>query len=311
MAEDRSGEMEDGQLPSLEMVRERAIAGVDGEGVNVLAHSLEGDDPLEGVERGTIEPGDDGTERDAYVGPDGARAGLLAAAAMVTADSDARLHYPEADVDLTAEGPWLILEPLGGRLGTVTRGRATVTVTLERPAGNRVADDRDRVGAVLEAARPDHEFYPVADDDLGVFTTGITTFGLESVQVDEETMTVAFDVRTTPATTAAAVEARFEECPGVTDVRLERLSGVQQADPDPTLRHAAEAAHVSIVGDDEYAWLPPTAPFAAVPSPNKLALGTGTAGQPFDVEDFETCRRLLERTIERLETGAKETEESR
>ncbi|MFP9190590.1 hypothetical protein ACLI4Q_02840 [Natrialbaceae archaeon A-CW1-1] len=310
MVEGGSGELEDGQLPSLETVRERALAGVGGDGVNVLAHSLEGDDLLSAVDRATIEPEDGGPERDAYVGTDGARAGLLAAAATVTADSDARLHYPEAEFDLTAEGPWLVLEPLGGRLGTVSRGRATVTVTLERSAGNRVADDHERVGSVLEAAQPDHEYYPV-DDDLGVFTTGMTTFALESMQVADETMVVAFDVRTTPATKADAVEARFEDCSGVTNVRLERLSGVQRAVPDPAVREAAEAAHVSIVGDDEYAWLPPTAPFTAVPSPNKLALGTGAAGQSFDAEDVETCRRLLERTIETLEMGAKGIEGSR
>lgn len=290
------------ELPAPETVRERAIAAADGDGVNLLASPLDGSDPLADVE---IRPAPDSSRADGtieYVGPDAARAGLLAAAATVAAERDARLHYPS--LDLTAAGPWLVLEPLAGRAATVARGRADVLVEVDRSDGGvhrRLATDRDRLSALLEAALPRHDHYPVEDDDRGVFTAGMDAFSLSEVTVDAETSTVALEVETTPATTPAAIRERFEGCEGVRSVRLEGSVGVRRTTPSPTLRAAVERAQVRTLGDCEYAWVPPDAPLTAVPSAETMALGTGTRGDPFDSEQFSTCVRLLERSLDALE----------
>lgn len=286
------------ELPTIETVRER-VRGVtttgQSDGPTLLAQPLDGSDPLSGVER------EDGS----YVGKSAARAGLLAAASELAAEGSVRLHDPEAG--LTADGPWIVLEPLDGWLATVSQGAADVRVEIEREQAGvheTLAADEERLSAVLAAARPEHDHYPVEMDDDGVFTTGMTALSLADVRVTDETLAVAFDAATTPATTAAAIEERFAGCEGVSAVSVDRTAGVERAEPDETLRAAAKRAHVETVGDCEYAWLPAGSRLAEIPVGNKLALGTGQPGEPFDADAYENCVTLLDRTLAAMEGSA-------
>lgn len=280
-------------LPTLETVRDRAreLAATvpTGRSVNVLAVPVDGSDPLAGVER--ID--------DRYVGERAAQAGLLAAAVEAVAETaDARLHWP--DPDFTADGPWIVLSPLGGRLATVTRGTARVTVEIDREragAHRSLAIDDERLSTILDAARPDHGHYPVEDDDVGVFTTGMTTFSLSSVDTDGETLTVVLDAETTPATTASEIEGRFADLDGVRVVRVDPTTGADRGALDADLRSAVERAHVETLGDAEYVWLPPGSPLAHVPGGDKVALGTGTPDEAFTQELYDECVTLLSRSL--------------
>ncbi|MFC7213691.1 hypothetical protein ACFQO4_06290 [Saliphagus sp. GCM10025334] len=318
------------ELPSPETIQERALevaergsndpgadTGRDGqdERVNLLVGPFDGTDPLADLEVAT----DPETGEGVYRGPQAAQAGLLAVAATVAgseeadgelnaaADTTARLHFPDAN--LTAAGPWLVLEPLGGRLSTVVRGRARVSVDLERaPEASatyqRLETDENRLSTVLEAAKPSHPYYPIDDDRDGVFTTGMTTFSLAGVETSDERLTVVLEAATTPATAFAEVESRFESCPGVEAVRLERVAGVDRARPSRATRTAVEGAHRAVLGDCAYDWLAPGSTLEAVPTPEKVALGTGEPGEPFGADAFATGTRLLEETLARMEGSA-------
>ena len=277
------------ELPPPEAVPDRAreAAGEGGDPPNLLVVPEGGPDP------GGVEQAADGT---AYEGPDAGAMGRLAAAAAACESTGARLHYPEADA--TAPGPWLVVEPLGGLLSTVHagRGRATVRCALPAPA-DRPAATGERVEALCASARPEHDHYPVGRDEVGLFRTGMTTFSLAGVEVGDR-LTVRFDVATTPATAASAVEERFGAHPWVESVSYEQVVGVERATPPDRLRRAAEAAAVETVGDWEYDWFPEPTAFSHLPTGDEVALGTGLPGADrFDGEQFERCRALLERAI--------------
>jgi len=284
-----------GELPALETVRERAATARSDPGAVNLFVAAPAGEPLLGVER-TPHDG-----KAAYVGETPAAAGLLAAAATVAADSERlRLHPPEPE--LTADGPWLVLEPLGGALGTVTLGRATVRVTVARGGDTtygRLSADREGIAEVLAAARPSHDHYPVERDEQEVFTRGMTTFELSDVTVGTEVV-LSLTASTTPATTPSEIRARFDR-EAVTDVAVDQLAGASRADPDDALREALERAHVATMGDYRYEWLPASSALARLPTANKLALGTGQPGEPFSVDAYEACRDVLEHTAEALE----------
>jgi hypothetical protein len=241
---------------------------------------------------------------DEYVGRGAGELGRLHAASSAVSEApNACLHYPEADH--TASGPWLVVEPLAGRLSTVHRGSGTVSVTgASIPTGvdaalRTVAELVDRV---LEAARPNHERYPVHRDDRGPFTTGLTTFALEEVTVDGNQPSIRFGVSTTPATTKADIEARFEAVDSVTSTHFEPVVPVAHADPGDELRTAVEAAAESVLGDWTYEWGPEPTPFSQIPSGEKVALGTGQPGADrCDPETVTDCRRLLAVVLDSLE----------
>lgn len=234
----------------------------------------------------------------AYEGPDAGTVGRLAAAAAALSDAPGGcLHYPDPDV--SAPGPWLVVEPLAGRLATVARGRATVTVEVGTPDGHldaRLRTCRDRLDALLEAARPRHDTYPLDRDERAVFTRGLAAVELAGVAT--EPFTVTFDVRTTPATSTADLRARFADVAGVERTTVAVEHGVERAAPPAGLRAAAEAAAAATVGDWEYEWLPGPTAFCAVPGGGKLALGTGEPGADrFDAAAYAACRDLLRETL--------------
>lgn len=288
--------MTDTELPPVSKVRGLASSEAARTTGSVNLFVPAAGEPAADVERVV----DDETR--SYVGRDPAAVGLLAAAATAANGSELfRLQYP--DPDPGADGPWVVLEPLGGRLATVTTGRATVRVTVERgdtSVHGRLTADSARSGAVLEAARPAHEHYPVEVDDDGVFTRGMTTFELAGVTAGDR-LVVTFDTSTTPATTARGIRDRFADVEGVTDVDVERLAGVVRADPAGPLRSALEEAHAGVLGDYEYVWLPSDAGLAGVPTHDKVAVGTGTPGEPFTADAYGTCLELLGRTATKLE----------
>lgn len=251
------------------------------------------DDPEPDVERT-----DDG-----YEGAGAPTLGLLAAAAEAEAEGVA-LHYPEAD--LTAEGPWLVLEPLSGLLSTVHTGTGRVAVELDydRAADHRLDAVAGYVGDLLAAARPEHEQYPVADDDAGVFRTGMTTFAPGEITADDGSVTARFDVSTTPATTAAGVAATFGAVDGVVDVRYEAGVGVERAEPPAALRSAVEDAHRDVLGDAGYEWFPEPTIFSRLPTREKVAFGTGVRGSgAFSEESYATCVDLLAAVLSNLGGG--------
>ncbi|WP_115864664.1 hypothetical protein [Halorussus litoreus] len=305
------------RLPDPEQVVSRAEeATADGD-VNLVVAGA--------VDPETVERTDDG-----YVGESAGAVGRLAAAVEACetvaetggAAADVALHYPEPA--FTADGPWLVLAPLGGFASTVTKGtgRAEVTVEYDARSDHTLDGLDERVSALTEALAPHHDHYPVESDDRGTFTTGLTTFALDSLSVDGD-LTATFDVSTTPATSPSAVEARLADVADSADldardasdgvagvasvesVDFETVTGVERAAPSANFREAVEAAHREVRGDCEYEWLPQPGVFAEIPGAEKLALGTGTPGaQEFSAEQHRTCVDLLASTLSRLEVVA-------
>lgn len=253
----------------------------------------------------TVEDTENVIEREdgGYEGATSGAIGRLAAAiAGVEEQAGASLHYP--DPDATAPGPWLVVEPLGGRLATVAKGRATVTVEMERPTGHldaRLRSGRDRLDSVIEAARPRHEHYPVERDELGTFTRGLLEFELEQVAVDDD-FTATFGALTAPRSGPDQLRDRFHAVEGVDAVEVSVETEVEHAEPSTRLRQAVEDAAAAIVGDWNYEWLPGPTAFGSVSSDEKIALGTGGPNDDrFDLEAFETGRDLLAEAIGNLE----------
>ncbi len=271
-------------LPAPETVVERASdASTDGD-VNVV---VAGD-----VDTDSVERTDDG-----YVGETAGAVGRLAAGSA----AGGTLHYPSPD--FTAAGPWIVLAPLAGFVSTVATGVGEATVVAERETTSQPGRESitDQLSALLEAAQPTHEHYPVETDEQGVFTTGMTTFELSSLVVEDE-LRATFRVSTTPATRPSDVTDRFADVPGVERVDYETVVGVTRADPSAALREAVEAAHREVRGDCEYEWLPDPGVFATIPGGEKLALGTGTprAGA-FSRAQYQTCVELLETTLSNVD----------
>lgn len=255
--------------------------------VNVLPTWLQTEDP----------PGQTTREDGSYVGPTAGDLGRLhATVSAVSQSENACLHFPDADH--TAVGPWLVVEPLGGRLSTVHRGEGSVTITCEEIAGGVDTSLRkvsDLVQRLLEAARPRHKWYPVDRDEDGVFTTGLTTFSFVEVSLDADRPRLEFDVATTPTSRPNAVEARFEAVAGVSDATFEPGVPVAQSRPDAALVRTAEAVTERVMGDWAYEWGPEPTPFSHIPTQNKLALGTGMpAAKQCDEATIEDCQRLLD-----------------
>lgn len=300
-------------LPVPESVPDRAgdlaerTAGVDGPAVNVRVAPVDG-----GFDPASVELGEGG-----YEGENAGDLGRLAAAVDAVERADApgtaRLHYP--DPDPGAEGPWLVVEPLSGRLSTVHAGRGRLVVSLTHlppgvDAGLRAI--RERLCDLLDAVRPDHERYPVERDEEGVFTRGMTTLSLAGVDTDErggDEVTVRFDVSTTPATRADEVESLVSDLACVREGRYGTVAELVRADPPRSLLRAAEAATERAVGDWEYEWFPEPTEFSRLPAGSKLALGTGRPGAAsFGNEAYERCRAMLAGTVERF-GGASEYED--
>jgi hypothetical protein len=279
------------RLPSPGTVAERARAAEDHERPEGRALDLlvAGDPDPTDVE--TVDGGG------AYEGPGAGDLGRLAAAVAAAEAGGVRLHHPEADA--TAPGPWLVIEPLAGRLSTVHAGRGRVTVDCERPdRPERPAATGERVGRLCGAASPTHEHYPVEADQGGLFTTGMTTFALAGVDADDDGLHVEFRVSITPATAASDVRERFDVGPWVRSVRYEPVVGVERAEPPDRLREAAERAATDVLGDWEYDWFPEPTAFSRLPGGRKLALGTGLPGADrFDREGYDRCRALIEHTV--------------
>jgi hypothetical protein len=241
---------------------------------------------------GTADPETVSATEAGYAGESAGTLGRLAAATA----TDAAVHYP--DPDFTSDGPWLVLAPLSGFVSTVAAGRGRATVTLD--GDGPVAD---RIAALLDAARPRHDHYPVAEDERGAFTKGMTTFALDSISVGES-LTATFDVSTTPGTSRSRVESQFAGVPGLTTVEYESIVGVERASPDAELRGAVEGAHREVRGDCEYEWLPEPGVFAAIPGGEKVALGTGRPGaERFSVEQYRSCVDLLAATVANAGAG--------
>jgi len=276
-------------LPAPASVPDRATGVADrpGEGVNVAV-------------AGIPDPAAVTATEDGYTGPSAGTLGRLAAAADAVDAAGGVLHAPVPD--FTAAGPWLVVEPLDGRLATVAKGTGTVTVTLSAPTGHldaRLRGLRDRVDAVFEAARPTHDRYPVDRDEFGAFTPGLTTTEPAAVTVEEDGVTVTLDVATTPATTAAAIRQQFEAPAAVQDVAVTIDQGVERATPPPALRDAAEAAVAETLGDWAYEWLPGPSLFTQVPGGQKLAVGTGHPGaDTYSHEAYRQLRAILTATME-------------
>jgi hypothetical protein len=276
-------------LPSPETVLSdaRADAGDTGASANL---ALSGS-----IDRGEVE-----RESGRYVGETAGELGRLAAGL----ESAGRLHYPE--VDVTADGPWLVLAPLSGVVSTVATGSGRATVTLDYDAAADPALDGldQRVSALLHAARPTHEHYPVETDTRGVFTTGMTTFALDSIEVDDQ-LTATFDVSTTPATDHGEIESRFDSVQAVDDVEYESTVGVDRAEPSVRLQSAVESAHRQVYGDCEYEWLPGPGVFTEIPGREKVALGPGVPGATeFSEEQYQSCLAVLQSLLSNLEASA-------
>jgi hypothetical protein len=179
--------------------------------------------------------------------------------------------------------------------------------------GSRIQPVRDRLDAVLSAARARHEHYPVGDDDRGVFRAGMTTFSFVDATVESD-LSVRFDVSTTPATTRSGIVERFASLSGGGDaidgpvafesggveVDVAFETGVERAEPTDGLREAVEAAHRAVVGHAEYEWLPHPTVFSRLPTSEKVAFGVGDVGNRIDDDEIDRTRDLLRRVVERL-----------
>jgi len=294
-----------GERPPPAALVERAAALPGGPGArsdppvegrpNLLVGPLLDRDPPDGVR-----PAAGG-----YEGEGAAAVGLLSAAVGAAERHDARLHHPTPA--LSAAGPWLVLRPLGGRVSTVERGRATVTVefagggdggAVPGPDSDSDADPAavgDRLAALLSAAAASHDRYPTAGERGRAFRRGLTTLSLSAVR--DGGRTVELDAATTPATTAAAVRDRLAGVPGVDSVAVDRTAGVTRATPSDALRAAVERAHAAVRGDCEYVWAPGPTALSAVPGGNAVALGPGDANGRFGPDAADDCAALLDRIL--------------
>lgn len=234
-----------------------------------------------------------------YTGRDAGTIGRLAATVRSVDTTDATLHYPDPDV--LADGPWLVVAPLSGYLATVQCGIGRLNLRVRAEAGRSDRGINNRLTQLLETAQPSHPHYPVDDDEQGVFTTGLTTYSLANVTVDEGLLRVTFDMTTTPATRVADVREQFEEVAGVADVSVEPIVGVERADPSPGLRDAVEIAHRDVFGDACYDWISESTVFSRIPSGEKMALGIGGPDDPaFGAEEYDQCIDLLVECISNL-----------
>jgi len=299
-----------GPLPDPGTVLDRAAdlaengsGATDGPGVvNVHVAPVDG-----GFDPGTVDVA--GGE---YEGPNAGDLGRLAAAVEAVerieergdgaGDADGtevRLHHPEPAS--TTAGPWLVVEPLEGRLSTVHAGRGRLTVELAPPpagvdAGLRVT--REALAAVLDAVRPEHEHYPIERDAEGVFTRGMTTLSLDGVDAGDGGTTVRLDVSTTPETRAEEVEGLVSDLSRVRAATYEPVVDLVRSTPPAALLRAAEVAAERTVGDWEYDWYPGPTAFSGLSTESKLALGTGRPGEgAFDATQYDDCRAMLQRTV--------------
>lgn len=237
-----------------------------------------------------------------YHGADAAAAGCLAAATTVVAGSEnARLQYP--DPTAKATGPWLVVAPLAGHLSTVATGSGHATVSVAVPGENvhtRLGGVRDAVDAVLTAAQPSHDVYPVAEDDAGVFTTGMTTFDFTGATETAQGVDITFDVSTTPATTPDSVEATFEDIDAVTAVNYEPTDDVAVAEPTEECRERVEDAVCRVLGDAQYEWLPGPGTFSSLANEMRFAFGMATPGTSYDETTFEQDVAVLSAIVDAL-----------
>lgn len=205
-------------------------------------------------------------------------------------DSRACLHAP--DPDATAAGPWFVLEPLAGRLSTVHAGRGRVDVAFDPDA-----DVHETLSNLVDAARPEHEHYPVADDG-GVFTTGMEVAELRRFDADGDPPAATFDVRVTPTTRRDRVESRFRDVAGIAGADFDVVAGVERAAPSERLRGAVERAHAAVRGDCEYEWWPEPTAFSHLPTSEKVAFGAVSPGaDDVETESLAATAELLERTL--------------
>ena len=276
-------------LPAPETVLSDARADSDDTGVTVNL-AFPGAIDVDRIERTTT----------GYAGETAGKLGRLAAGVA----SDGRVHY--LDPDFTADGPWLVLAPLSGVVSTVATGTGRAVVTLDHDATADKGLQRldQRISTLLDAVRPSHDHYPVEEDTQGVFTTGMTTFDLDSTEVSEN-LTATFDVSTTPATDRSTIESRFESVENVEEIKYEPLVGVERADPSAHLREAVESAHRTVYGDWEYEWLPTPGMFAEIPGAEKMALGAGSLeSTEFSEKQYESCLEVLQTIFSNLEVDA-------
>ncbi|MEF8840747.1 MAG: hypothetical protein V5A62_03855 [Haloarculaceae archaeon] len=303
----RGGLPEPGAVPgrAADLAAATAGASIDPGAVNVHVGAVDG-----GFDPTTVQRGNTG----GYEGPNAGDLGRLAAAVgavervdeaddgAADADGDvACLHYPEPAG--TAAGPWLVVEPLDGRLSTVHAGRGRLVVELAPPPAGVDAGLRAVRGALvdlIEAVRPEHEHYPVGRDSEGVFTRGMTTLSLAGVDTGREGTTVRFDVSTTPETRSEGVEELVSDLSGVRSATYEQVADLVRSTPPAELLRAAESAAERAVGDWEYEWYHRPTAFSRLSSSSKLALGTGRPGEEtFDGEQFEGCRVMVRETVAR------------
>ena len=248
---------------------------------------------------GSIDRGEVERKSGRYVGKAAGRLGRLAAGV----ESAGRVHYPKLDV--TADGPWVVLAPLSGAVATVAtgRGRATVTIDYDAATGPALNELQQHISGLIDAVQPTHEHYPVEADTQGVFTTGMTTFALDSIDVDDQ-LTATFEVSTTPATDHSRIESRFDSVQDIEGVEYEPTVDVDRADPSVRLRNAVESAHRRVYNDCEYEWLSGPGVFTEIPTKEKLALGTGAPGAAEFTEDqYESCLTVLQSLLSDLEAS--------
>jgi hypothetical protein len=234
-----------------------------------------------------------------YTGESAGALGRLAAGVA----SGSRVHYPEPD--FTVDGPWLVLAPLSGVISTVAtgRGRAVVTLDKDATAGGDPESLEQHLSTLLDTVRPTHDHYPVEMDTQGVFTTGMTTFSVDSIEIGEN-LTATFEVSTTPATNRSAVVSRFESVQNVKEVTYEPIVGVERAAPSAQLREAVESAHRTVYGDWEYEWLTTPGVFAEIPSTEKIAVGAGSPKTTeFSEEQYESTLDVLQTVLSNLEAN--------
>jgi len=264
--------------------RERGLAS-DGSVPNLVVHM---DDPEPAVEH---------TE-EVYSGKSATDFGLLA----VALESDAvALHYPNPD--LTAAGPWLVLEPLSGYISTIHTGtgRLSVALAYDRLSDHHLETIAERVNALLATARPNHDQYPVAEDAQGVFRTGMTELTPTAITITEDSVTASFDVSTTPATSDAVIATAFEDIDSVVNVEYQSVIGIERAAPSEHLRSAVEDAHHHVLDDVGYEWFPRPTVFSLIPGGEKIAFGTAArTADEFDAEAYTTGVELLTASLSNL-----------
>lgn len=250
--------------------------------INLLLPELSDDPAVERTDSG-------------YEGEDAGTLGRLAAAVEIEG-GETFLHYPEPIQEVT--GPWVVLEPLGGQIATIHKGRGVLFVTAQyrHQSDDNEAGFNSGLLPVREAANPTHPIYPA---DRAVFAPGLPTYRVEDIGDGSEAQYVIYNMSVPLGMSSEDIEREFTKLESVDRANFSFDVEPEEASPAEPLRTAVERAHETVVGDALYGWYSEPTRFSTLRTENKIAVGLGQQGETtFSDEQYGLMVELLSTAVE-------------